>query len=511
MVNDFQDITAWYKCLLVAVNKAEPFYSDQPPFNPHFCYPEYIFPTELNPALNAAYESVRNCFYLLGLDVENFGSVNWNPLKNVIKPCHRVVVKPNFVLSSHNENGNLFSIITHPSVIRAIVDYVFKALEGEGEIIIADAPQMDCNFSELLEKTNLQSIQEFYWKKVGFEIPILDLRDFWVDKKNGDTGAFVEQRRSLPGDPQGSTVINLGSKSRFYDRTNWKSFYGADYDRNETIRHHHGLIHEYMVSNTILSSDVLISVPKLKVHKKVGVTLNTKGMVGINTNKNFLVHYTLGTPDKGGDQFPSNLFTNRERLIINIQRFLYDLLLSRKHKTLDAVYKYTVNLYKKFLKPAIGPVEVNKRIYDAGNWHGNDSAWRMVSDLMKIVIYTNKKGLLEDIPQRKIFSIVDGIIGGENNGPLNPDEKKAGIVIAGFNPLAVDLVGTRIMGFDCQKLKWAVDLINNEHFDFYVGNVETIKILSDIPDFSDMFQTTNKLLNFIAPPGWRGNVELCQE
>lgn len=61
---------------------------------------------------------------------------------------------------------------------------------------------------------------------------------------------------------------------------------------------------------------VFISVPKLKVHKKVRVILNTTGLVGINTNKNYLIHYTLGTPEEGGDQFPSKVLSLREELIV---------------------------------------------------------------------------------------------------------------------------------------------------------------------------------------------------
>ena len=76
-----------------------------------------------------------------------------------MKRGDKVVVKPNFVLSRHSRGGDLFSIITHPSVLRAVIDYVYKALEGEGSIIIADAPQMDCNFQELMKATQLAGIQ----------------------------------------------------------------------------------------------------------------------------------------------------------------------------------------------------------------------------------------------------------------------------------------------------------------------------------------------------------------
>jgi len=186
--------SSYFKNLHVAIYKDKSFYLDVPPFNPHLCYPEYSFKNEISSKPNVAYDAVRNCFFLLGLDIDNFSSRKWNPLEDIIKTEDIVVIKPNFVQSSHYEGGNLYSIITHPSVLRAVVDYVYKAINGEGEIIIADAPQMDCNFKELLRITKLNSIQDFYWKKLKFEIKILDLRDFWVDGKPADI-AFLSKRR----------------------------------------------------------------------------------------------------------------------------------------------------------------------------------------------------------------------------------------------------------------------------------------------------------------------------
>lgn len=53
--------------------------------------------------------------------------------------------------------------------------------------------------------------------------------------------------------------------------------------------------------------------------------------------------------------------------------------------------------------------------------------------------------------QRKIFSIIDGIIGGEKEGPLIPTSKKSGVVIAGFNPIAINIATIRLMGYKLEK------------------------------------------------------------
>ena len=51
------------------------------------------------------------------------------------------------------------------------------------------------------------------------------------------------------------------------------------------------------------------------------------------------------------------------------------------------------------------------------------------------------------------------MIGGENNGPLAPDPVAAGVLLAGENLLAVDLVAARLMGFDPLKIRHLPDVL----------------------------------------------------
>jgi uncharacterized protein (DUF362 family) len=480
-------------------------YPDEPPYSPHIRYPEYFF-NNTSEKENGVYDAVRNALFLLGLDKDNFDTPQWNPFREIIKPKDTVVIKPNFVLSNHEGGGDLFSIITHPSVIRAVVDYVYIALAGEGRIIIADAPQMDCNFNELLEKTKIESSKELYEKELGFNIELYDLRDFWLDKKASPKAAYSKNRHKLPGDPQGGVLVNLGRKSLFYEVNNYKRFYGADYNREETIKHHHGDVQEYLVCKTILSADVVIFVPKLKVHKKVGVTLNIKGLVGTCGNKNYLVHYTLGTPSEGGDQFPDGILSAKEATIVKLQRKAYDMFLSRKNQIGDFLYEMTVKIGGPLLKLlGFKSLDRDKSILDAGNWYGNDSAWRMAVDLLKIFIYVDKNGRLQDAPVRRMFSIVDGVIGGEADGPLTPDSKRCGLIVAGFNPCAVDLVCTRLMGFDYKKIKMLKYVL--DYPELFKVSLPEIRVSSN-KDFGDLFEeeNKNKYFDFEPPIGWKGYV-----
>ncbi|WP_457618697.1 DUF362 domain-containing protein [Lutibacter sp.] len=483
-------------------------YPDESPYHPSICYPEYPFNQNfISKEPNYAYEAVRNSLYLLGLDRKNFNTKSWNPFKDIIQPGEKVVIKPNFVLSRHYNNGDLFSVITHPAVIRAIVDYVYIALQGTGRIVIADSPQMDCDFKELLKKTRLQDIQSLYQNHHNFKLEIYDLRSFWYNYK--DKSIIDSKKRiKLPGDPEGGILINLGKRSLFYGLKNESNYYGADYNRDETIKHHQGERQEYFVSKTILNSDVVISVPKLKVHKKVGVTLNIKGLVGININKNYLVHYRLGTPSEGGDQFPDKILSNKEKVSVKLQRWAFDKFLAKKNPVYDFIYLILKSAGKIFLKPVGFKVSKSKIVVDSGNWYGNDTAWRMSIDLLNIFLFADEKGKIHTKPVRKVFSIIDGIIGGENLGPLAPDAKASGVIISGYNPVLVDFVATRLMGFDVNKIK-TFQYIKNNLDKFYIKTEIGKLVPKSNKKLDNIFSNYEaKYLNFLPYPGWKGHIEI---
>ena len=54
------------------------------------------------------------------------------------------------------------------------------------------------------------------------------------------------------------------------------------------------------MSKTILGADLVINCLKMKTHKKAGVTLSMKNLIGINGDKNWLPHYRTGFASQGG-------------------------------------------------------------------------------------------------------------------------------------------------------------------------------------------------------------------
>ena len=60
--------------------------------------------------------------------------------------------------------------------------------------------------------------------------------------------------------------------------------------------------------------------------------------------------------------------------------------------------------------------DTNTNTIRSGNWYGNDTTWRMVIDLNRILMYAQSSGCLQAKPARRMFCIVDGIVGGDGNG-----------------------------------------------------------------------------------------------
>ena len=105
-------------------------YATDPPYHPQIRYPEYDGPLSRSGTPNAAYDAVRETLHLLQLDDAHYGRVDWNPLGTFVSPGQTVAIKPNLVMHRHLRGGSLNCVITHGSMIRAVVDYVCLALQG---------------------------------------------------------------------------------------------------------------------------------------------------------------------------------------------------------------------------------------------------------------------------------------------------------------------------------------------------------------------------------------------
>ena len=284
-------------------------YPPKAPFRPNIAYPEYIFGDCLSKQ-NQVYDMVRETFRMLGMDEAQYGKEDWNPLGGVVKPGDKVLIKPNMVLHHNDSNCGEDCLYTHPSVVAAVIDYIVIALKGRGSIIVGDAPLQECDFEKLIQESGYRMLIDFYRSK-GINIELVDFRNV---KTYVDDGIhYYQSVKSEKG-----KVVQLNEMSAFWglSKERIKNFRVENYDPRIMQKHHTWLKHEYRISEYILDADVIINIPKPKTHRKAGVTISLKNMVGINTNKEYLPHHTLGSESEGGDAYKSeNSYLARANMI----------------------------------------------------------------------------------------------------------------------------------------------------------------------------------------------------
>ena len=489
-------------------------YCDQPPFHPDAEYVEvpHAWQSGTCPA-NSVYGACRQALFGLGLDRARYGTPAWNPLGAVVASGQTVVVQPNAVNDkNYNPTQSVYAVITHGSVIRCVVDYVFKALNGTGRIIVASAPLTHCEFEHWREIAGIDKIVKWYHDQVDFSIEVEDLRINYSRWDPHLRYASAVERRRLKGDPLGYVDVDLGTASEFsgWSKQNCARMYGSDYDRNTTVDNHTGSHHRYRVSRTMLSADAIIAVPKLKVHSKVGVTVNLKGMVGTQGDKNFIPHFRMGPPSRGGDEYPET--GGLQNWVNRYLMSLSDRWLSRKNPKHEGVYRMLVRVGRIMQSIVDRIAHCRYPGYEGriggGDWHGNDTAWRMSMDLTRIALCADRNGELRQTPQRAFFSLVDGIVAGEGEGPLSPQARPCGTLVVGSNPLAVDTVCARLMGFDPNRIKLLEAGQSRAWLASWVGGGDAIRVSSNFNVSGRMNDILKgRLFSFVPPKGWKDFVE----
>jgi uncharacterized protein (DUF362 family) len=486
----------------VGLARTEPSYAGAvAPFSPGKPWPETLRllgdAAARGPA-NPAYAGVRAALAALGLDAANFGSAEWNPLGALVARGGRVVLKPNFIRHwNPAPDGSPESLITHGTVLRAMADYAWLAVGPEGSVTVAEAPQHDCDFERVAALAGLAELSRFYEATLGAELAVIDLRREAVRYRDG----VIVERRALPGDPLGYRAVDLGAHSFFHGcGLDPERFRGADYDPGPTALHHQGGRHEYLLSETVLRADLLVNLPKLKTHKKTGVTLALKNLVGINGDKNWLPHHTVGSVAEGGDEYPGDALLDgaRSRAGDLARRWLA----RGRGKTLMRLARRAENALR-------GDAFVR-----AGNWYGNDTTWRMVLDLNRCLYYSDAEGLRLDAPRpvRTVLSVLDAVVAGEGEGPLAPRDRPLGAVLAATDPVALDLVALRLMGFDERRVAKVREALRDRG-----PRLTEARSAEDVSAFeadARSFTIAERPLDalaagapFAAHPGWRGHIE----
>lgn len=472
-----------------------------PPFHPEEFYPELgslgFCTTTAGP--NKVYAAIRTCLYQMGLDRDRFGTPAWNPLSELVANGRRVVIKPNMVRHFNETIGeSLDVVVTHWSVVRPLVDYAWLAVGRTGQVVIAEAAQHDCELDVLKRHFKVEELLQYY-NDNNYPLRFVDARNEFVVARDG----VLLKTIRLAGDPEGSILVNLAGASEFNENgLQPELLRGSDNDDAETAHHHSGGRHNYLISKTILSADLLINVPKVKTHYKIGLTAAMKNLVGINADKNYLPHWRIGFVESGGDQFQSRNLRSRVRLAVF--KMLRPLL--RR----GGVFNWLAFIGAKVLH-----LFNLRNNFGGGTWHGNDTIWRTTLDLNKALFYADFDGVVGERPfsDRAYLTIADAIVAGQGRGPMGPNARPLGVVVGAANPVACDAVLARCVGFDWRRVRFLekafrirrLPLIELPTPDSIL--VRWCDVASPTAEEKPLAQVTENW-KFEAPPGWKGFIEL---
>lgn len=403
-------------------------------YRPSDAYPEYPFLSRTCAReRNSIYAGVREALHLAGLDSSNYGSGKWNPLGEYIRPGMRVLIKPNLVMHDNPSGSGTDCLYTHPSVIAAVIDYVVIALGGEGSIIVADAPMQSCNFEELVKQSGLGELIDWY-REQGVDIALRDMRGL----KSVATRAGL--RQSVINGALGK-VIDLGHASSFegLPAERIESLRITNYDPAELKKHHTPDKHEYYISTSLLEADVVVNLPKAKTHRKAGITGALKNMVGVNVRKEYLPHHANGSKAEGFDEYcVASAFKRMSDRLLDIRNAK----IGKGGPYAHILSNLLISGLRFFGKLASGDS------YSEGSWFGNDTIWRTVLDLNKIVFHADKEGVLREEPQRRMVSLCDMVTIGQGDGPLLPVPGFWHMLAFCDDPVVHDVAMARLMGTD---------------------------------------------------------------
>lgn len=435
--------------------------------------------TEKEQAENPVSQALRRLADAMGWSDER------GPFGKVIPRGARVLIKPNLVLHQNEGSGGLDCLVTHPSLIRATVEAALRT--DAAEVLVGDAPIQGCNFDALVESSGLGSWAQ---AQMALDSRFKGVRDF-----RRTIGVLVHGVRVAAENLQSEdrfALFDLGRQSLLEPiSAAGNPFRVAWYDPRLMAKTHHAGVHQYLVAREVVEADIIINLPKLKTHKKAGITCALKNLIGINGNKEYLPHHRLGGSKRGGDCYPGNGALKRA----------LEYLSDRQNLTSS----YAAGMLWRLLFAVV--VRTSRAQGDRtgidGSWSGNDTIWRTCLDLNRILLYGRCDGTISDEIQRRVIHVADAVVAGQGNGPLAPQPLNLGLILGGNNAAAMDWVGAHLLAYDPEKIalvRHAFDQFRWPIADFPSSGVS---VTGDLGEGSPLRLLETFRQPVIHPAGWR--------
>lgn len=398
----------------------------------------------------------------------------------------RVVVKPNLVTHENRGPGGMPPLVTHESLIRAAVEEALRS--GAGEVIVGDAPIQGCDFDEMMRRMGLDVwAEELSAREPRFK----GVRDFrrTISRFAGGVREAAEELQPLDR----FVLFDLAGESLLEPVTDGNdSFRVTCYDPRLMARTHAQGRHQYLVAREVMEADLVINLPKLKTHKKAGLTCALKNLIGINGNKEFLPHHRVGGSSRGGDCYEGG----------GLLKGTLELLADRQN---TARTHAAAKLWHGLAQPIDRALRLAGESVDIeGSWSGNDTIWRTCLDLNRVLLYGRADGTMADEVQRRVLHIADAVIAGQGDGPLMPSPLPLGLLFAGSNAAAADWVGARLLGYDPARIPIARESLGRFRWPLVTFGRGEIRVGGDLGDgvADEVLAARAEGLEVEYPSGW---------
>jgi uncharacterized protein (DUF362 family) len=415
-----------------------------------------------------------------------------------LRPRH-IVIKPNWVLHEPSPRSPIAAMVTDQRVIAAVVRATAEIFQGAERITVADSPLQRADWPLMCRQSGLAPVIDDFARGGDRRIVFRDLRRDVYGERDGRLTLLPP---SDHGDPLGYREVKLGADSHLEEISDRAERFAIhDHDRAKTRDNHRRGDHRYLVGQTFLDADLVINLPKWKTHSKVAVTGALKNLVGINGDKAYLPHFSRGAPKWGGDEY-----WDEGRWIFWTQNTMREVLRARAMWAYKLARPFWLGFKAVRRTLHVAPPGPAQDFYvGGGSWHGNETIWRMVYDLNRLLQCVDREGTLQAAPQRHYFCIVDGLIGGEGDGPLFATPKPVDWMVFGADPFAIDAVLCWCMGFDPARVPILAHRSRYRGPDW--GRFALDQLPVSIDGAATSLTAIETRFDFKPPPGWAGFVE----
>lgn len=383
----------------------------------------------------------------------------------------KVLLKPNWVLNNKKDQDDI-CLRTNNSITLALLEIILS--KNPKSVIIGDAPVQGSNWNKMMTDSFQKSIKVL---SKEYNIPVF-IKDFRRRIFNTDDNRPITEINPISE----YVIFDLGKESYLEPISNDRNIFRVtSYNPDRLAESHKTGVHKYCIAKELFDTDIVISLPKIKTHQKAGITCALKNLVGLNGDKDFLPHHRIGGTGFGGDCYPGK----------NLLRLSAEYIMDSANRQ-QGKWTYKPLVYS---SAAFWKLSMPKKVHQmAAGWYGNDTTWRMVMDLNKIAVYGRSDGTITKTPQRQLYSLCDGIIAGQGDGPLNPEPLPLGILSFTNHNGLNDICMATLMGFDYKKIA----LLKNQNIDF---SDEKFEICVNGNKIS-IYDLSKFAIKTIPPPGW---------